>query len=73
MDTRIRKIGNGYGILLPKQVMEEMRLEEGSALSIVQDGHTLHLSPYDASFSEQLEAFRRTEPRHRNSYRELAK
>jgi len=27
----------------------------------------------DASFSAQVEAFRRTEARHRNSYRELAK
>ena len=73
MDTRIRTIGNGPGILLPKQVMEQMRLGGGSTPSIVQDGHTLHLSPYDAGFAEQLEAFRRTEPRHRNSYRELAK
>jgi putative addiction module antidote len=73
MDTRVRKIGNGYGILLPKQVMDEMRLEEGATLTIVTDANGLHLSPYDAGFSEQLEAFRRTESRHRNSYRELAK
>jgi putative addiction module antidote len=73
MNTRVRKIGNGYGVLLPKQVMEEMRLEEGTVLTLVTDANGLHLSPYDASFSEQLEAFRRTEPRHRNSYRELAK
>jgi antitoxin MazE len=73
MDTRIRKIGNGYGVLLPKQMVDELRLEEGSVLSIVTDAEGIHLSPYDAGFSEQLEAFRRTEARHRNSYRELAK
>jgi putative addiction module antidote len=73
MDTRIRKIGNGYGILLPKQMVDELRLEEGSVLSIVKDAEGIHLSPYDANFSEQLEAFRRTEAKHRNSYRELAK
>lgn len=73
MDTRIRKIGNGYGVLLPKQIVDELRLEEGSVLSIVKDAEGIHLSPYDANFSEQLEAFRRTEAKHRNSYRELAK
>jgi antitoxin component of MazEF toxin-antitoxin module len=73
METRVRKIGNGYGVLIPKQVMEEMRLEEGAVLTLIRDANGLHLSPYDASFSDQLEAFRRTEARHRNSYRELAK
>ena len=73
MDTRVRKIGNGYGVLLPKQMMDELRLEEGSVLSIVKDAEGIRLSPYDPGFSEQLEAFRRTEARHRNSYRELAK
>lgn len=73
METRVRKIGNGYGVLIPKQIMEEMRLEEGSVLTLVADSEGLHLSPYDASFKDQLEAFRRTEFRHRNSYRELAK
>jgi len=73
METRIRKIGNGYGVLLPKQMVDELRLSEGSVLSIVKDAGGIHLSPYDANFSEQLEAFRRTEAKHRNSYRELAK
>ena len=73
METRVRKIGNGYGVLLPKQVIDELRLNEGSTLTLVTDGHSLHLSPYDAGFSQQLEAFRKTEPAHRNSYRELAK
>ena len=73
METRIRKVGNGYGVLIPKQVMEEMRLEDGAVLTITTDKNGLHFSPFDANFSEQLEAFRKTEARHRNSYRELAK
>jgi len=52
MDTRVRKIGNGYGVLLPKQIMDELRLEEGSVLSIVKDAEGIRLSPYDAGFSE---------------------
>jgi len=73
MKTKIRKIGSGYGVLIPKQVMDRLRVEEGSELTLRETGSGIELSPYDAEFSEQVEAFRRTEPRHRNSYRELAK
>lgn len=73
MKTKLRKIGSGYGVLLPKQAIEYLRIEEGSELTLNQTSSGIELSPYDAEFSEQLEAFRRTEPRHRNSYRELAK
>jgi putative addiction module antidote len=73
MHTKLRKIGNGYGVLLPKQLIERLRLTEGSVLSLAETSAGIELSPFDADFSEQVEAFRRTEPRHRNSYRELAK
>ncbi len=73
MRTKLRKIGNGYGVLLPKQLIETLRLNEGDLLTLTETGSGVELSPFDANFSEQVEAFRRTEPRHRNSYRELAK
>jgi antitoxin component of MazEF toxin-antitoxin module len=73
MKTKVRKIGSGYGVLLPKRVIEHLRVEEGSELMLRETISGIELSPYDAEFSEQVEAFRRTEPRHRNSYRELAK
>jgi putative addiction module antidote len=73
MQTKVRKIGNGYGVLLPKQVIERLRVNEGDVLNLTETSSGIELSPYDADFSEQVEAFRRTEARHRNSYRELAK
>ena len=73
VQTKLRKIGNGYGVLLPKQVIERLRVTEGSVLNLTETSSGIELSPFDANFSEQVEAFRRTESRHRNSYRELAK
>ncbi len=73
METKLRKIGNGYGVLLPKQLIETLRLSEGDVLTLNETDAGIELSPFDADFSEQVEAFRRTESRHRNSYRELAK
>ena len=73
MKTKLRKIGNGFGVLLPKEVVERLRVSEGSTLTISETEAGIQLSPFDAEFSEQVEAFRRIEPRHRNSLRELAK
>ena len=73
MKTKLRKIGNGLGVLLPKEVVERLRVSEGSTLTISETDAGIQLSPYEAEFSEQVEAFRRIEPRHRNSLRELAK
>jgi antitoxin MazE len=73
MQTKLRKIGNGYGVLLPKQLIETLRLSEGDVLTLTETDSGVQLSPFDADFSEQVDAFRRTEARHRNSYRELAK
>ncbi len=73
MQLKIRKIGNGYGVLFPKQLLEEMRAEEGSLIEVnkVEGGHVM--KPADEEFTRQVEAFLRTEHLHRNTYRELAK
>jgi putative addiction module antidote len=71
--TELRKIGNGLGVLLPKAVIARLRVEEGSTLKISETQAGIELSPFDAELSDQLEAFRRIEPRHRKSLRELAK
>ncbi|MGA7462585.1 MAG: AbrB/MazE/SpoVT family DNA-binding domain-containing protein [Candidatus Korobacteraceae bacterium] len=73
MKTKLRKIGNGLGILLPKEAIAHLRAEEGSTLTICETASGIELSPFDPDFSAQVEAFRRTETRHRNSYKELAK
>jgi antitoxin component of MazEF toxin-antitoxin module len=73
MEIKVRKIGNGYGVLLPKQLLEELALEEGSLLELEKVDGTYRMVPVDDEFTRQVEAFLRTEPLHRNTYRELAK
>jgi putative addiction module antidote len=73
MQLKVRKIGNGYGVLLPKQLLEEMALQEGSLVDVDKIGTVFQLTPVDEEFTRQVEAFLRTEPQHRSTYRELAK
>ncbi len=73
MNMKVRKIGNGYGVLLPKQFLEETGLEEGAMLSMEKVAGVYQMKPVDEQFTRQVEAFLRSEPEHRNTYRELAK
>ena len=73
MELKIRKIGNGYGVLFPKQLLEEMHVTENSVVQVEKVGEVYEMKPLDEQFSRQVEAFLRTEPLHRNTYRELAK
>ena len=73
MVVKVRKIGNGYGVLLPKQLLQDMRLTEGSVIDVENKNGVFVMKPADDEFTRQVEAYLRTEPMHRNSYRELAK
>jgi putative addiction module antidote len=73
MKTKLRKIGSGFGVLLPKKVIDNLRLSVGDELELVEQEWGIELSAFDPDFADQVEAFRRTEGKHRNSYRELGK
>ena len=69
MELKVRMIGNGYGVILPKALMESMAVSEGSLLDAESgDGVT----PIDAEFARQVQAFLETEEHHRHSYRDLS-
>ncbi|HEX8801679.1 MAG TPA: AbrB/MazE/SpoVT family DNA-binding domain-containing protein [Terriglobales bacterium] len=73
MKTKLRRVGTGYGVLLPKKVVENLNIAVGDELELTETENGIELSPFDPEFSDQVEAFRRTEGRHRNSLRELSK
>lgn len=73
MELKVRKIGNGYGVLFPKQMLDDMRATENSVLNVAKVDGVYQIFPYDPEFAAALKAFRDTEADHQNSYRELAK
>jgi antitoxin component of MazEF toxin-antitoxin module len=73
MELKIRKIGNGYGVLFPKLLLEEMHVTEGSVVRVEKIDGVYQIHSHDPEFAAALKAFRETEQEHRKSYRELAK
>jgi putative addiction module antidote len=74
MKTKVRKIGNSLGIVLPKEALEAMHVEEGSSLYITRGAnHSLNLRPGEPRFEEKMEIARSLMKRYRNTLKELAK
>lgn len=73
MNVTIRKIGNSEGVILPKPMLEKLRLKSGDQLLLVEDETGIRLVPASADLAEQIEAARQGMKKYRMALRELAK
>ncbi len=69
---KVRKIGNSYGVVLPKQLIDELGVGEGDEVFWVSTPDGVRLTPYVPEFAKVVEANRDYMRRHRNALRELA-
>ena len=71
--VKLRKIGNSLGLILPKEVAEQLHVGEDDTVHYVVDTNGLHLMPFDPDFDAAMEAFEQTRRKYRNALRTLAK
>jgi putative addiction module antidote len=70
---KITQIGNSLGLILPKEIVERLRLEKGESVSVVETPQGIEITPFDPDFDKKLEAAGKVTKRYRNALRELAK
>ena len=74
MHTKVRKIGNSLGIVLPKEALHAMKVKEGDTLYLSEAPEcALRVTPQEEHFSEMMKIAERGMRRYRNALRELAK
>lgn len=74
LELKLRKIGNSVGVVLPKEALAHLNVEEGDTICVTEGpGGTLRMSPADPEVARQLEKARDIVRRYRNALRELAK
>jgi len=73
-ETKVRKIGNSLGIVLSREVLQVLRVEEGTTLYLTEspDG-ALRVTPDKPGFADMMELAERGMRKYRNALRELAK
>ena len=52
---KLTQVGNSTGVVLPRQLLEKLRVERGDVLSVVETPDGIELTPYDPDFSRQME------------------
>ena len=70
--VKITTVGNSAGIVLPKELLAKLHLEKGDELFITETPNGIELTPYDKSFSEEMEAIRQVMRENRDVLRKLA-
>ncbi len=74
MKLELKKIGNSTGVILPKELLARLNLEQGDWLYVTElpDGG-LRLVTTDPDFEEAIEIARRGMHKYSRALRELAK
>ena len=72
--TKVRKIGNSLGIVLPKEALQTLRVEEGATLFLTEaPKSSLTITPDRPGFDETMRVAEDGMNRYRNALRERAK
>jgi putative addiction module antidote len=71
---KVRAVGGSLGAILPKEMLQHMKLEEGEEFFATEaPGGGYRLTPYSPEFERQMTVVEEVAKRRRNVLRELAK
>jgi putative addiction module antidote len=74
IETKVRKIGNSLGIVLPKEALLALKVAEGDVLYLTEAPEcSLRITPDRPGFEEKMRVSESLMNRYRNAFRELAK
>ena len=73
LHLKIRKIGNSLGLVLPREVLTRLHVQDGDTVFLVEtpDGG-YNLTPYDPDFENKMQKAEEIMHRYRNILRALA-
>ncbi len=74
IETKVRRIGNSLGIVLSKEALQTLRVEEGATLYLTEGPNSsLAITPERPEFDKIMRVAEEGMNRYRNALRELAK
>ncbi|MGL6342193.1 MAG: AbrB/MazE/SpoVT family DNA-binding domain-containing protein [Waterburya sp.] len=55
MKLKVTTVGNLTGVILPKELLEKLRIGKGDTLYVTETSKGIELSPYDQDLATQME------------------
>ena len=70
--VKLRAIGNSTGVVLPREILEKLRVERGDELMVLETPEGIMLTSYDPEFARQLDVAERVMREDRDLLKKLA-
>ena len=70
---KLTQIGNSVGVILPKEVLANLKLEKGESIYFTETPDGYAITPNDPAFEQQMVEAQRIMKKRRNALHELAK
>ena len=70
--VKVTQVGNSLGIVIPKEILTDLKVEKGDSLHLVKHPEGYVVSAYDQEFATQMDAMRHIMRKNRDVLRRLA-
>jgi putative addiction module antidote len=70
---KVTTVGSSAGVVLPKEVLNRLKVEKGDTLFLTESPEGFRITPYDPEFEEDMVLARKVMRERRDLLRELAK
>jgi len=70
---KLTQIGNSVGVILPKEVLANLKVEKGESIFLTETPEGYVVTPYDPALEEQMTAGRDFMHEFRDTFHALAK
>jgi putative addiction module antidote len=70
---KLTAIGTSTGVVIPKELLNRMKVERGDALHVIETPEGYLLTPYDPDVARQIDAGREFMKDYRDTFKVLAK
>ncbi len=69
---KLTTVGNSTGVILPREILERLRVDKGDSLYVLQTSQGIELTPYNPEFAAQMEAAEQVMREDRDALKRLA-
>lgn len=69
---KITAIGNSFGVILPKELLDKLRVSKGDSLLAIETSNGVELTAHDADVVRQMEVAERVMRKYRDGLKKLA-
>lgn len=70
---KLTAVGTSTGLVIPKEMLQRMKVERGDFLFVAETAAGYHITPYDPEIAAQVEDGRELMKDYRDTFKALAK